>query len=135
MADIQRKSANLWAENYVDISETLIYRAVYVGNSDVTLSSTVGVQGQTAVLFLLAGQVSSGASTANNGVWAGQNRTVTPIGGYVTVAYRAYSLVTPETADTMLNAGSTALPYEPYWAHSLKKFDGAAWQNATVHEF
>ena len=108
------RTGNLWAENYVGISETLIYRAVYVGNGSFTLSSTVGVQGQAAVLFLLAGQVSSGASTANNGVWEGQNRTETSIDGYVTVAYRAYSLVTPETADTMLNTGSTANPYEPY---------------------
>lgn len=35
----------------------------------------------------------------------------------------------------MLNTGSIALPYEPYWSHSLKKYDGATWQNATVHEF
>lgn len=41
--------------------------------------------------------------------------------------------------DIMENVGATALPYEPYgvtgWYHSLKKYDGAAWQNATVHEF
>lgn len=36
----------------------------------------------------------------------------------------------------MLNEGSTALPYEPYWwQHSLKKYDGTVWQNATVYEF
>lgn len=30
---------------------------------------------------------------------------------------------------------STSSEYEPYWSHSLKKFDGAVWQNETVHEF
>lgn len=42
-----------------------------------------------------------------------------------------------DISDIMLNTGSTALPYQPYydWQHSLKKFDGTAWQNATVHEF
>ena len=36
----------------------------------------------------------------------------------------------------MLNTGSTALPYQPYldWQHSLKKFDGTDWIDATVKE-
>lgn len=49
------------------------------------------------------------------------------------VTYIAIRL--PSSGDLMFNAGSTALPYEPYWVHSLKKFDDASWQNATVHEF
>lgn len=42
-----------------------------------------------------------------------------------------------QLAEIMINEGSTALPYAPYldWQHSLKKFDGTVWQNATVHEF
>ena len=45
------------------------------------------------------------------------------------------NIVPSEISNIMLNAGSTALPYKPYWAHSLKKFDGTTWQNATVQEF
>ena len=41
--------------------------------------------------------------------------------------------------DIQIEKGDTATVYHPYsptgWYHSLKKFDGAAWQNATVHEF
>lgn len=56
----------------------------------------------------------------------------------INIAYgrRQVPVVHPsDITNFMLNTGSTALPYEPYWAHSLKKLDGAAWQNATVHEF
>lgn len=137
MADIQRKTANLWIENYAGIMQDVItYVALNVGDGDYTLSSTVSREGQAAVLFLLAGNVSTGAISVNNGVWNGQSRTVTAEEGYVTIGYRKYSYIAnPENANTMLNTGSTALPYEPYWTHSLKKLDGATWQNATVHEF
>lgn len=51
-----------------------------------------------------------------------------PISGYC--AFRK-----EHNGEFMLNTGSTALPYEPYWPPSLKKYDGSAWQNATVHDF
>ncbi|MBP5431070.1 hypothetical protein [Ruminococcus sp.] len=52
----------------------------------------------------------------------------------------SYSVIPDQlSSTTMFNAGSIQLPFQPYsatgWYHSLKKFDGAAWQNATVHEF
>lgn len=54
------------------------------------------------------------------------------------LSYDTYQ-ITPLSSSTMLNIGSQPMPWQPYsstgWVHSLKKFDGAAWQNATVHEF
>jgi hypothetical protein len=35
----------------------------------------------------------------------------------------------------LTNDGNQASAFVPYWKHSLQKYDGAAWQNATVHEF
>ena len=35
----------------------------------------------------------------------------------------------------MLNTGSTALPYEPYWQHSLRELTTNGWQDATVREY
>ena len=78
------------------------------------MSSTVPHSGTAAVLFLLAGNVSSGISSDTNGVWEGQSRTVTAIDGYITIAYRAYVNANPTNSNTMLNSGLTALDYEPY---------------------
>lgn len=115
-ASVKEKSENLWNESYTGITQnTVTYLPLNVGDGDYTLSSTVTTEGQAAVLFLLAGNVSSGASTVNNGVWNGQSRTVTAVDGYVTIGYRKYTEANPENANTMLNTGSTALPYEPYW--------------------
>ena len=35
----------------------------------------------------------------------------------------------------LTNDGEQATAFTPYWNHSLKKYDGTTWQNATVHEF
>jgi hypothetical protein len=109
------RTENLWSENYTGIIQnTITYLPLNVGDGDYTLSSTVTTEGQAAVLFLIAGNVSAGASTVNNGVWIGQNRTVTAVDGYITIAYRKYTETNPENANTMLNTGTTAKPYEPY---------------------
>lgn len=109
------RTENLWNESYTGIMQDVItYLPLTVGDGDYTLSSTVTREGKAAVLFLLAGNVSTGATTVNNGVWNGQSRTVTAVNGYVTIGYRKYPTVNPENANSMLNAGSTAKPYEPY---------------------
>jgi hypothetical protein len=118
------RTENLWSEDYTGISQTIKYVPIYVGNGDVTISTTCGRSGTgagaAAVLFLLAGSVSTGASTDGNGVWNGNDRTVSAVDGYVTVAFRAYTTANPDNAETMLNLGSTALPYEPYgWAEKI----------------
>ena len=108
------KTANLWNEDYTGISDTIIYKPVYVGDGNFTLSTTAPqTSDPAALLFLLSGNVSSGASSSTNGVWNGQNRTKAAVDGYVTVAYRAISSYTPVSSQTMLNTGSTPLPYEP----------------------
>ena len=109
------KTANLFDETYPNIKKDMPeYKSVYVGNGTFTLSTNVSMFNNAAVLFLLAGNVSSGASTTNNGVSVGISRTVTAVNGYVTIAYRYYTSVDPRDSQTMLNSGSTALPYEPY---------------------
>ena len=112
------RTGNLWSEDYTGISQTIKYVPIYVGNGDVTISTTCGRSGTgtgaAAVLFLLAGSVSTGASTDGNGVWNGNDRTVSAVDGYVTVAFRTYTTANPDNAETMLNLGTTALPYEPY---------------------
>ena len=108
------KTANLWNEDYTGISSSATYKPIYVGDGEFTLSTTTPKLQGTAVLFLLAGNVASGISTDSNGVWYGQNRTVTAVNGYITLAYRAYTNLNPVDYQSMLNTGSTALPYEPY---------------------
>lgn len=111
---VGERTENLWDEQYSNISGTLIYKPIYVGAGEYTLSTTVGFSDGAAVLFLLAGNVRTGASSTINGVGSGITRTVTAVDGYVTIAYRKYAGYNPEEHDTMLNSGSTAKPYEPY---------------------
>ena len=124
------RTANLWNEDYTGISTSLKYVPVYVGNADVTMSTTCQRTSSGASIFLLSGNVSSGAATNTNGVWAKTgsyvetSRTASPIDGYVTVAFRTMTEsgteYNPANAETMLNLGSTALPYEPYgWAEKI----------------
>lgn len=109
------RTENLWDENYTAISDTIYYRPMYVGSQKVTMSTTTPLtSGGYANLFLIAGQASSGAKIDDHGVYSGRYLTVTPINGYITVAYRNYMNVNPQDYDTMLSTGSTALPYEPY---------------------
>lgn len=108
------RTGNLWDEAYSGISGSLKYVAILVGNFDVTMSTTCPLSAGNATIFLLSGNVTSGASTINNGVSITRPRTISPSDGYITVAYRLHGGITPADYDTMLNTGSTALPYEPY---------------------
>ena len=106
---------NKFDEQYPDISDTIIYKPIYVGDGNFTLSTTAPQSSDpAALLFLLSGNVSSGASSNGNGVWSGHNRTKAAVDGYVTIAYRAIRDYTPIGSQTMLNAGTTAMTYEPY---------------------
>ena len=108
------RTGNLWDEDYTGISSSIKYVQMHVGEGLFTLSTTAPMQGETsAALFLLAGNVSSGASGSAK-VYLGNPLTVTAIDGYVTVAFRGLTTVNPADYDTMLNSGSTALPYSPY---------------------
>lgn len=109
-------SKNLFDEIYPNIvSDTPKYKSIYVGDGDFTLSTNCPrYTTAAAMLFLLAGNVSGGASTAVNGVSVGISKTVTAVNGYVTIAYRYYPGLDPRDYQTMLNLGSTPQPYEPY---------------------
>ena len=106
---------NKWNEDYTGITTNPTYRALYVGDGTFTMSTTTPAQEGSAPLFFLPGDVSSGASTANNGVSLGTTRTINSIDGYVTVAYRSFSSeYNPENYKTQIESGSTATTYEPY---------------------
>lgn len=112
------RTGNLFDENYPNIKvDTPTYRSIYVGDGTFTLSTTTAQYRNTANVFFLAGNVGSGASTQNNGIWNGNPRTVTAVDGYVTIAYRYYEngeTSDPRSNDVMLNTGSQPLPYEPF---------------------
>ena len=109
------RTGNLWDEEYPNISGTTRYIPLYVGEGSFTLSTTTPYDLQVANLFLLSGNVSSGASTPNNGAWLNHNVTAQSDSGYITIAYRHYvNTTSPAECKTMLNTGSTAIPYEPW---------------------
>lgn len=109
------RTGNLWDEDYTGISGTLKYVPLFVGEGTFTLSTDAPNYLGNAPLFLLSGNVTSGASTTKNGVYNGVSRTTDSSNGYITIAFRRQSESSdPITQKTMLNLGSTALPYEPY---------------------
>ena len=119
---VGNKTANLWNEDYTGISGSLKYVPVFVGDGTFTLSTDTPIyQGNAAPIFLLSGNVTSGASTPDNGVYNGVSRTKNSSKGYITIAFRRQSESSdPTTHKTMLNSGSTALPYEPFgWAEKI----------------
>lgn len=108
---------NLFDELYPNISTgaSVIYYPIYVGENTVTLSTTAPRNtGSNHNLFLLSGNVTTGASSSANGVSSDQSRTVTATNGYVTIGYRTYQGVDPREYKTQLEKGSTATAYEPY---------------------
>lgn len=109
---------NLFGEVYpnIDTSATVRYRPIYIGgNVTVTLSTNIPLNsGRGANLFLLPGNVNTGASTTNNGVIKGAPRTTTASGGYITIGYRGYPGADPVTGHTLLEVGTSATTYEKY---------------------
>ena len=109
------RTENLFDEEYANISLTIQYRPIYVGIGRFTLSTTAPNNKDVANVFLLSGDVTSGASSPSNGTWLNHAVTAQSVDGYVTVAYRQYhNTISPAEYETMLNLGSTPLPYEPY---------------------
>jgi len=89
---VGEKTANLFDGNFPGLSGTIQYMPVYVGDISVTLETTASASSAyDAQVFLLEGNVASGASSATNGVWAGNSRRVAAADGYVTIAYRNLS--------------------------------------------
>lgn len=109
------RTGNLWNEDYTGISSSLKYVPVYVGDGTFTMSTDTPDNSRNASLFLLSGNVTSGASTPINGVYNDVSRTEDSSNGYITIAFRRQNESSdPTTHKTMLNLGETALSYEPY---------------------
>lgn len=114
MLDTANLSKNLFDENYENISANLVYKPIYVGDGTFTLSTDIP-NSSNKHLFLIGGNVNSGASSGTNGVSVTIPRTVESIDGYVTIVYRNSDYTNdPRDCHTMLNEGSEALPYESY---------------------
>lgn len=115
--NVWQTGKNLFDGEYPEIVPApLYYRAIYVGNETVTVSSDIVKTGTSSYsnLFALAGNVSTGAATGINDVREGVSRTITPINGYITLAYRSFEDVDPRDYHTQIEVGSTATPYTPY---------------------
>ena len=115
---IKIQNKNLFDEVYDNISMSLIYRPIQVGEGSFTLSCNIPYLADGACIFLLAGNVTSGASTATNGVYENQSRTQTSVGGYITIAYRALGY-NPNNYQVMLEKGSTATDYTAHAEQNL----------------
>ena len=135
------RSNNLWNEDYTEISNSIKYVPIYVGDGEFTLSTTTPYTLALAEVFLLSGNVSAGAATATNGAWDGHSTTASSVNGYVTIAFRIYSSAAANPADyqTMLNSGSSPLPYEPYQiSHDISRITMRSkqlWDGETVKSY
>lgn len=107
---------NFFNYDLSDAGSTLKYVSIKVGNGTYTMSSNAPLVEGVSILFFLAGYVSSGASTAINGVSNGISRTVTTTDGYVTFAYRYYGnpSVYPDGYNIQIEYGNEATDYQPY---------------------
>lgn len=93
----------LFDETYPNINANLNYKAIYVGEGNFTLKSNTPLNtSNNANLFFLAGNVTSGASTNTNGVYARTKRTQDSVNGYITIAYRNIDNVSPVDYRTIL---------------------------------
>jgi hypothetical protein len=100
---VERTGQNLWDENYAGIAQSIKYTPIYVGDGSFTLRTTAPRWDNSGcAVFLLAGNVSSGATNADHGAYNGSPRTQTAVNGYVTVAYRIVGDIDPRNYDTEL---------------------------------
>ena len=112
---------NLFDEKYEGITSSLVYYPLYVGEGDVVASTTTpqytspsDASIKYSNIFVFPGQVTTGASTGMNDICVGRTRTITPVDGYITIAYRNGYDVDPRNYHTQIEVGSTATAYEPY---------------------
>lgn len=95
---------------------SLRYYSLNIGNGTFTMSTTMPLQADNSSsnLFILPGQVETGASSSRNGVSIGIPRTVDSVDGYITIAYRNANGVDPADYNIQIEQGSIATAYEPY---------------------
>lgn len=93
-------------------SSTFIPFPVAVTDGKYTLSTNANKSSiGNSFVFFSGGNVTSGG----DGVYEGKSVTVDSVDGYVTILMRKIEGIDPiKNFETMLNAGTTAKPYEPY---------------------
>lgn len=117
---VQTTGAQLLDEsifNNLPHDANVIYKPIRVqNNGEYTLSTDMDTGKASTNLFLLSGNVSTGANSSTNGAYKDHPITVQSSDNYVTVGYRygTVSPLNPKDYHNMLNSGSTALPWEPY---------------------
>ena len=104
-----------------DSDFTITYTSYQVPNGTYTMSSPdFPIVNNGTNVFFLAGNVNTGASSANNGVWANNPHTITVTDGYYTVAHRyeisgvGYNKNHPKDYNWQIEKGDTATTYMPY---------------------
>lgn len=103
------------------VGATITYVSYPIKNGTYTMSTDCpgSASGTTANAFFLAGRVTSGASSNNNGVYSGHSITQTITDGWYTVAYRSTHGGTPTydpaDYDFQLEQGASATTYTPYY--------------------
>ena len=97
---------------------TIKYTSFPIANGVYTMSSDIpAVAGGSANVFILPGEVTSGASSAGNGVSVSKPKTITVTDGFYTIAYRStdtYNNNNPKDFNFQLEQGSSVSEYEPY---------------------
>lgn len=92
-------------------SSTFIPFPVAVTDGKYTLSTNANRSNGNSFMFFSGGNVTSGG----DGVYEGKSVTVDSVDGYVTILMRKIEGIDPiKNFEIMLNAGTTAKPYEPY---------------------
>lgn len=109
-------------------TSTIQYHAFFVGGGDWIASTDAPYVGGNATVFFLAGDVSSGASTLENGISPSSGRKQTAVDGYVTIAWRVLDDVDPSQYHVQIESGSTITAYAPY--SNICPITG--WTGATV---
>ena len=103
---------NLFDEEYDNITTSITYKSINVGDGTFTLTTITPLNtANNANLFFLTGNVSSGASTSTNGVYLNRPITISSTNGYVTIAYRNDRGVDPTNYKTQLFKSENPTPY------------------------
>lgn len=154
MADISIKSYNLFDKTAADPDKGYMnnYRLNLTNienSSNVAISEFIAVD-PTQSYYTLSGVLTTGQYNASIAYYDSEYNALQ---GYryaglasvraqipANAAFLRFTIIKANIDEIMLlkgyYAGADIPPYQSYnWSHSLKKFDGAAWQNATVHEF
>lgn len=118
------KYTNLFTSFSVAPDTNLRYMALNVGDGKFTLSSDIPILPDsdnqykyTANLFLLPGQVSTGADSNYNAVWNGHPQTVLSSNGYITIAYRVKHNMNPADYLILLTRGTDALEKDTIYSN------------------